>query len=240
MGIGLLAGCRVANLPLGQELHGYQGDALMKLFGICSLFLLAFGVAGYAVFVYGFLPLGSVVHPDMKASFLTHNVGIYAHIFASAVAICLGPFQFLASIRRRFVRLHRWMGRVYLGIGVLVGGLAGLYMATFAFGGIVSKLGFAMLAVLWLYTGLRAFLAIRRGEVTEHRRWMVRNFSLTLAAVTLRILLPASQIAGMPFEVAYPAIAWLCWVPNLLVAERFFNRTQANSFVHPPRIRGRA
>jgi uncharacterized membrane protein len=212
----------------------------MKLFGICSLFFLAFGVAAYAVFVYGFLPLGSVVHPDMKASFLTHKAGIYAHIFASAVAICLGPFQFLASIRRRFVRLHRWMGRVYLGIGVLVGGLAGLYMATFAFGGVVSKLGFAMLAMLWLYTGLRAFLAIRRGEVTEHRRWMVRNFSLTLAAVTLRILLPASQIGGIPFELAYPAIAWLCWVPNLLVAERFFNRTQENSFVHPPRIRGRA
>jgi hypothetical protein len=94
-------------------------------------------------------------------------------------------------------------------------------MATFAFGGIVSKLGFASLAVLWLYTGLRAFLAIRRGEVSEHRRWMVRNFSLTLAAVTLRILLPLSGIAGIPFEVAYPAIAWLCWVPNLLVACAF-------------------
>lgn len=206
----------------------------MKLFGICSLFVLAFGVAAYAVFAYGFLPLGSLLHPDMKASFLTHKVGIYAHVFASAVAISIGPFQLLASMRRRFVRLHRWMGRVYLGIGVLVGGLAGLYMATFAFGGIVSKLGFALLAVLWLYTGLRAFLAIRRGEVTEHRRWMVRNFSLTLAAVTLRILLPASQIAGIPFELAYPAIAWLCWVPNLLVAERFFNKAQRNLFEPNP------
>jgi hypothetical protein len=23
----------------------------------------------------------------------------------------------------------------------------------------------------------------------------------------------------IPFEEAYPAIAWLCWVPNLMVAE---------------------
>jgi uncharacterized membrane protein len=198
--------------------------ALMKGFGFGSLFLLALGVAAYAVFVYGFMPLGSVVHPDMKAVFLTHSAGIYAHIFASAVAISIGPFQFVAAIRRRFLRLHRWMGRVYLGIGVLVGGLAGLYMATFAFGGIVSKLGFSFLAVLWLYTGLRAFLAIRRGDTVEHRRWMVRNFSLTLAAVTLRILLPLSQVSGIPFELAYPAIAWLCWVPNLLVAEGFFVR----------------
>ena len=199
----------------------------MKLFGTIGLFLLALGVAAYAVLVYGFLPLGSVVHPDMKASFLTHSVGIYAHIFASVVAISLGPFQFLGGLRRRFVRLHRWMGRAYLGIGVLVGGVSGLYVATFAFGGIVSRVGFSLLAVLWLYTGLRAFLAIRGGAVVEHRRWMVRNFSLTLAAVTLRLLLPASMIANIPFETAYPAIAWLCWVPNLLVAELLFNRAQA-------------
>ncbi|KGQ20586.1 putative membrane protein [Lysobacter dokdonensis DS-58] len=196
----------------------------MKRFGICALFFLAFGVAGYAVFAYGFLPLGSLVHPDMKVSFAAHKVGIYAHIFASVVAITLGPFQFIAGLRQRFVRVHRWMGRAYLGIGVLVGGCAGLYMATFAFGGLVSKLGFSLLAVLWLYTGLRAFLAIRRRDLIAHRRWMVRNFSLTLAAVTLRILLPISGIAGIPFELAYPAIAWLCWVPNLLVAELFFNR----------------
>jgi hypothetical protein len=50
---------------------------------------------------------------------------------------------------------------------------------------------------------------------------MIRSFALTFAAVTLRLYLPASQIAGMPFPAAYSAIAWLCWVPNLLVAEWF-------------------
>jgi hypothetical protein len=44
---------------------------------------------------------------------------------------------------------------------------------------------------------------------------MVRNFALTFAAVTLRLYLPAWMIAGVAFDVAYPLIAWLCWVPNL-------------------------
>jgi hypothetical protein len=48
---------------------------------------------------------------------------------------------------------------------------------------------------------------------------MIRNFSLTFAAVTLRIYVPLSIALGIPFEQAYPAIAWLCWVPNLAVAE---------------------
>ena len=115
--------------------------------------------------------------------------------------------------------MHRLSGRLYLGAGVGLGGLAAIYMSTFAYGGMVAKLGFATLAIAWLYTGLRAYRAIRSGDVAAHRRWIVRNFALTLAAVTLRILLPVSGMSGIPFALAYPAIAWLCWIPNLLLAE---------------------
>jgi uncharacterized membrane protein len=195
----------------------------MKLFGTIVLYFFAFAVAAYAVLAYTLLPLGNAVHPDMKLNFIAHKAGIYTHVFASAVALSLGPFQFSARLRQKFVRVHRWVGRTYLGVGVLLGGLSGLYMATFAFGGLAAKLGFSCLALLWLYTGLRAFLAIRRGAISEHRRWVVRNFSLTLAAVTLRIYMPSSMIAGVPFEVAYPLVAWLCWAPNLLIAELGFN-----------------
>jgi hypothetical protein len=111
----------------------------------------------------------------------------------------------------------------------LFGGLAGLYMSLHAFGGIGSRLGFGCLAVAWLFTGLRAFLAIRHGDVTSHRRWMVRNFALTFAAVTLRVYLPSSMAMGIAFEVAYPVIAWLCWLPNLLVAEVLFNQSHKPS-----------
>lgn len=50
---------------------------------------------------------------------------------------------------------------------------------------------------------------------------MVRNLALTLAAVTLRIYSPLLTVTSVPFELAYPLVAWLCWVPNLLVSECF-------------------
>jgi hypothetical protein len=56
---------------------------------------------------------------------------------------------------------------------------------------------------------------------------MIRNFSLTFAAVTLRLYLPASLAAGLPFDTVYPAIAWLCWVPNLVVAEFLLRERRA-------------
>ncbi len=194
----------------------------MKLFRTICLYLLASGVAAYAVFAYAYLPLGSLVHPDMKVNFNAHKWGIYTHIFASAIALLLGPLQFSQNLRATRPYLHRWLGRVYLSVGVGLGGIAAFYMSIFAYGGLVAKLGFACLAVAWIWTGFFAYRAIRRGAIKEHRRWMVRNFSLTLAAVSLRIYLPSSMLASIPFEIAYPIIAWLCWVPNWLVAEYFF------------------
>jgi uncharacterized membrane protein len=197
--------------------------------GFCTMAFLSLGVAGYAAFVYGFLPLGNLLHPDMKVTYNSHATGIYTHVFGAMFALLLGPWQFSTRLRTSRPVLHRWIGRLYLGVGVLIGGIAGLYMAFHAFGGLVAQSGFGVLATLWLFTGTRAYLAIRSGDVASHRRWMVRNFSLSFAAVTLRLWLPGSVASGIPFEEAYPVIAWCCWVPNLLVAELAFNRTSTNT-----------
>lgn len=190
------------------------------------LYSLSIGVSAYAVVAYLLFPLGDLVHPEMQENFETNNLGIYAHIFSSAIALALGPFQFSTHLRQKYLNLHRWFGRLYLIIGVLIGGLSGLYMSLFAFGGVIAKSGFGVLAILWLYTGLRAYLEARRRDIIEHKKWMVRNFSLTLAAVTLRLYLPASMVAGIDFTLAYPIIAWFCWVPNLIFAEWRYNTSQ--------------
>ena len=196
----------------------------MRRFAYFSMTFLCAGVSLYAAGVYGLLPLGKLLHPEMRAAFVSHAAVVYTHVFAAIFALALGPLQFSARLRVARPRVHRMMGRLYLGVGVAVGGLSGMYMATFAFGGPVARAGFFLLAAAWLYTGWRAYASIRKGEVAAHRAWMVRNFALTLAAVTLRVYLPAAMAAGLPFETAYVAIAWLCWVPNLAVAEAWLRR----------------
>jgi len=181
--------------------------------------VLIFGVALYAILGYLLMPMGSLVHPDMSAGFIEYAQAVYVHAFSAAVAMALGPLQFSDRIRNRRPAIHRWTGRTYLLVGVLVGGASGLYIAQHAFGGPVSVLGFSLLALLWLYTGMRAYISIRKRNYTEHQNWMTRNYALTLAAVTLRLYIPLSVVAGMDFAIAYPAIAWLCWAPNLAVAE---------------------
>ena len=125
-----------------------------------------------------------------------------------------------------FVELHRWMGRTYV-IAVSIGGLGALRMAAASQQGWVTHVGFGLLAVLWLFSTTRAYIAIRSRAQARHRRWMIRSYSLTLAAVTLRIYLPLSLALGLPLANAYRVISWMCWVPNIILAEWLVRRTQA-------------
>ena len=153
----------------------------------------------------------------MKSNFQAHPIGIYLHIFASLIALAIGPFQFNEKFRLNKIQVHRLLGKIYL-ISVLVGGLSGLYMSQYSFGGMISHSGFFTLAILWLATGYKAYHSIKNKNVQAHQYWMFINFALTFAAVTLRTGLGIGFASGTPFEVFYPYLAWLCWVPNLLVA----------------------
>lgn len=184
---------------------------------------LALIIASYAIVLFFVL--------QARPPFLHGRTGLRAlavalHLGGGGLALALGPFQFNAALRSRRIQLHRIMGRVYI-VSVLLAGASGLALAIVSQGGMVAHVGFGVLACVWLFTVVRAFQRIRAGDDVDHRRWMIRNYSLTFAAVTLRIYLPLSLGFGAPFAVAYPAIAWLCWVPNLLVAEWTFVRRPA-------------
>jgi uncharacterized membrane protein len=114
--------------------------------------------------------------------------------------------------------VHRLVGRVYV-VAVFISGISAGLLAPWSAGGAPGHVGFGLLAVLWVTTTTIAWLRARSGDYPQHRAWMIRSYALCLAAVTLRVYLPLSAVAGVPFDAAYPAIAWLCWVPNLIVAE---------------------
>lgn len=189
----------------------------VRTVGLAALGALSFAVAAYA-WVFFTILRHSV--PVTELSAVTDRWGaLYVHATTAALALALGPFQFSRRLRARRPALHRAIGKAYLAIGVGVGGLSGLYLALQADGGLASRAGFTGLAVAWLATGALAYATARRREFDAHRRWVVRSFALTFAAVMLRIYMGASGALGVPFDAAYPVVAWACWVPNVAVVE---------------------
>lgn len=163
--------------------------------------------------------LGLTGGADFQGRFAAMQPFAAFHVLGSGVALTIGGFQFLPWLRARHLALHRWLGRTYL-VAVLIGGIGGLVIAGQADGGLTGRVGFSLLAVVWLVSGWQAYTAVRSGDTAAHRVWMIRNFALTFAAVTLRAYLGIFTGAmGIPFAGFYPLVAWLCWVPNLVVAE---------------------
>jgi uncharacterized membrane protein len=193
--------------------------------------LMAFLATGIAVISsrYFFRPPPASSMEEFPRHFARYLPVLLPHIAGGVSALLLGPWQFLPGLRARHLNFHRWIGRIYL-ISVLIGGLAGLAMATVSEGGLVAHVGFGLLAALWLATAACAYRTIRRGDVPTHRQWMIRNYSLTFAAVTLRLWFPLFY-GPLHIEImqAYMTVAWLCWVPNLLVAEVLATRLRAAS-----------
>ena len=194
------------------------------------------GVAGYALYAYFVVEPGSTVHPVMRRTFEAHRFAILTHVFASVVALLVGPWQFLPAVRRHPL-VHRRLGYAYFS-AVFVGGGSGLYMATIAYGGFVARLGFGLLAVTWLLTAAMALGAVKRKDYAAHERWAIRCFGLTFAAVTLRIYLGTFFAAGMNFDDFYPAVAWLCWVPNVLFVEWVILRRPVGAAQPPENLVG--
>lgn len=145
---------------------------------------------------------------------------LYVHISTAVIALSTGWVQFVRRFRQRSIRMHKLIGRIY-SVCIVLSGIAGIYLSFFATGGWVSTLGFFMLSILWIYTLYRAVHAITfKQDRRTHQIWMTRNYALTFAAVTLRIYLPLSILLfGFEhFNTYYQVIAWISWIPNLLVA----------------------
>ncbi|HWX80566.1 MAG TPA: DUF2306 domain-containing protein [Steroidobacteraceae bacterium] len=197
----------------------------LPLLGWLLMTALGIAVAAYAL---GALAWPLVRSPVIVARLRTVPLPVVLHLIGGALAITLGALQLNSRIRRNHLAVHRWLGRCYC-LAVLVGGSAGLTLATMADGGLPSSIGFGTLGVLWIGSTATAYICIRRRRVDLHRTWMLRSYGLTFAAVTLRIWLPLSQVAGLPFLPSYQAIAWLCWVPNLVVVEWFVLSRRVNT-----------
>ena len=181
--------------------------------------LLAIGVGFYPLLYL--LVDGKVALLASKSDELLANVfwqiGFYGHIIFGGLALMTGWIQFSKKIRSRNLKQHRNLGKFYV-IAAVISGICGIFIALNATGGVIAMLGFMGLGIVWLYTTLKAYFAIRKGDLPLHQGMMIYSYAACFAAVTLRIWLPLLTIAFGDFTIAYRIVAWLCWVPNIIFA----------------------
>jgi len=146
------------------------------------------------------------------------NTAFYTHIILGGLALLIGWTQFPKAFRDRNRKIHKKIGMVYV-TAAFFSSIAGIYIGLYATGGIVSILGFVSLGIIWLGTTMMGWLTAKKRDFDSHENWMIYSYAACFAAVMLRIWLPILMtIHQGDFIPAYHIVAWLCWVPNMLVA----------------------
>jgi len=144
----------------------------------------------------------------------------YCHIFGSSIILLAGFFQFSKKVYSNRP-LHKALGKLYV-FGVLFFAAPGAYVMTlFINRGKGVFASFLIQNTLWVVFTLSAFLLVKNGKIDEHVKMMRRSYALAFAAVTLRFYIWLFTVLGngVNFENNYLIIAFLSWVPNLLLVE---------------------
>lgn len=193
--------------------HTHQRSLLPKIGWSITIILALYFVATRALHFF-------IVTPESYGPYFWPRAPwVAAHVAFGVLALLLGPFQFSSRIRSRHTRIHRAMGRIYL-LCVLLGALAGLYLAATSKIGLTYTYGLYCLAMTWMITGSMAFLAIRKRNVEQHREWMLRSYVVTFAFVTNRIVVDVLEYLkiGEPKE-RLILMSWACWAVPLFFVE---------------------
>jgi uncharacterized membrane protein len=181
------------------------------LFGVVALMIAYVMVHNESFLIHPNDPVWKHYHP--------FRWWLLPHGLAGMCAIFLGPLQFSDRLRQRFTKLHRVVGRIYIG-GALVLAPLGVYIQYFnerAGGPRSFTIAAGVDAALLVITTLIALAFILNGKVQQHRQWMTRSFAVALIFLEVRVI---QGLTGLDNNLAATeTIVWCCVAFSVLVGD---------------------
>lgn len=205
----------VGGMPVARKGSGWVGKALAGLVGVA--------LAGLALKFYGVAVRNySHLDPAHYGNLWKAHWWLVAHLGGGSLALLLGPFQFVPWIRRRHVKVHRWMGRLYLA-GVALASVAAAYMGLWVTPDRAFGVSLLFLDLAWVVTTGMAYTAVLRRQFATHREWMIRSYVVTFAFVLFRwMAIDLNLFSGLG-DSQEAMLVWIAWAVPLLGAEVVLN-----------------
>ena len=141
------------------------------------------------------------------------------HGLAGACALFLAPLQFSDRLRRRFTKMHRIVGRIYI-TGAFVLAPLGVYIQY-----LEERIGeprsftiaTSVDAILLISTTAFALFFILKRKIQQHRQWMTRSYAVALVFFEVRVI---SGLFGLDDNVgSTETIVWICLALSIPLAD---------------------
>jgi uncharacterized membrane protein len=187
----------------------------------------------------------------LDAGFARHRALTLVHILPGALFLVLASLQFMPSIRREHLQFHRWSGRFLVILGLVIGITALIMSYRMNIGGPNETAATTLFAIVFLICLVKAYLFIRRKDVTRHREWMIRAYAVTLGVAATRPIvgmffgfrrLTPHEFFGIAFWLGFTITflageAWIDYMrySSTAVAESVSRASLEPSFARPDR-----
>lgn len=155
--------------------------------------------------------------------FGSHAALTLAHILPALLFVLIAPFFVVRKSNQT-----AWQEYALFPLGLVVG-ITAYAMSAYSVGGWIERSAVLVFGTLFLYSLSRAYLYLRRGELLQKRRWILRAIAILLGvAVTRPVMgmffatsplthLQPSQFFGIAF--------WIGFLTSTLVGEFWLRRT---------------
>ncbi|MDH2424516.1 DUF2306 domain-containing protein [Sphaerisporangium sp. TRM90804] len=154
------------------------------------------------------------------------------HMFVGTLAMITVVLQVWPKLRKRYPKVHRVSGRVYV-VSAMIGGVIGLILVPFA--PPIGQIGVAFATLSWIGFTVTGFVYARKGLYAQHRRFMLYSFAIVMNNVVGTVI--TNVLMRMPFEVSFTylleAARWVGWVGNLMVVQWWLYRTAGRKLEVP-------
>jgi len=163
------------------------------------------------------------------------NLAFAGHVLMAAAIVCGGTLQLVPQIRERASWLHRWNGRVFIPVAMLVS-ITGLWIDVtreIAVEGLASNFAISFNGVLVLILGSLAWRAAMARNFVSHRRWALRAFMVINGVFFLRLMVFGYIVLAQapPTDFLFDVLTYLSYLLPLALVELYIRAREGPGLV---------
>lgn len=149
---------------------------------------------------------------SIQYHYRSNQFAAYLHIIFGMLFLVTGAYQLIPFFRDKYRHIHRFIGKLFLSISLLVSSSAIVLAIYFPFGNIIETVTTLIFGIYLLTGTYYAYTNARNRNIIEHKKWVLRVYFVSLSVATVRIVAGIgialtgknlSDMLGISFAIAF-------------------------------------
>jgi Predicted membrane protein (DUF2306) len=168
----------------------------------------------------------------MDAVFAAHRTMTLLHILPALCLVLLLPFWFSPRVRQHHIATHRRITQILFALGTFTA-ITAMVMNTHPIGGTIEVAAILVFNTLFIISLARSYIFWLRGNIPQHRAWMIRAFAILLGIATTRpvvgIFFATSRLTHLQPHQFFGIAFWIGFTLTWIAGEIYIRTRPAST-----------